>query len=114
MKPPRIRLLIGNAIALGPGKVTLLEAIHDTGSISAAGRAMGMSYRRAWTLVEQMNADFTTPLVKKATGGHGGGGAQLTELGCDVLARYHSIELKAAESVRADMQAFAPLLRDPE
>jgi len=114
MKTPRIRLLIGNAIALGPGKIALLEAIKDAGSISGAGRAMGMSYRRAWILVNRMNSDFTAPLVEKATGGRGGGGAYLTELGCDVLARYHSIELKAAESVRDDMQAFAPLLRDPD
>ena len=69
MKQPRIRLLIGNAVALGPGKAALLEAIRETGSISAAARAMTMSYRRAWSLVDQMNADFTAPLVEKATGG---------------------------------------------
>lgn len=114
MHRPRIRLLIGAAVALGPGKVALLEAIGETGSISAAAREMGMSYRRAWSLVDRMNADFTGPLVEKVAGGKGGGGAQLSALGQDVLARYHAIEEKAAESVKADMAAFAPLLREPE
>jgi molybdate transport system regulatory protein len=112
MHRPRIRLLIGAAVALGPGKVALLEAIGRTGSISAASREMGMSYRRAWSLVDRMNADFTGPLVEKVAGGKGGGGARLSDLGQDVLARYHAIEDKAAESVKADMEAFAPLLRE--
>jgi molybdate transport system regulatory protein len=114
MHRPRIRLLIGAAVALGPGKVALLEAIGQSGSISAAAREMGMSYRRAWSLVDRMNADFTGPLVEKVAGGKGGGGAQLSALGQDVLARYHAIEDKAAESVKADMKAFAPLLKEPE
>lgn len=112
MRRPRIRLLIGAAVAIGPGKATLLEAIGRTGSISAAAREMDMSYRRAWSLVDRMNADFVSPLVEKATGGRGGGGANLTELGRDVLARYHAIEQKAADSVAADMEAFAPLLKE--
>lgn len=114
MQRPRIRLLIGNAVAIGPGKASLLEAIGKTGSISAAAREMGMSYRRAWSLVDRMNADFVAPLVEKAAGGRGGGGAALSDLGRDVLKRYQDIEHKAAKSVESDMDAFAPLLRDTE
>jgi molybdate transport system regulatory protein len=111
---PRIRLLIGAAVALGPGKAALLEAIGKTGSISAAAREMGMSYRRAWSLVDKMNADFVGPLVEKVAGGKGGGGAELSLLGKDVLNRYHAIEEKAAASVKDDMEGFAPLLREPD
>ncbi len=114
MRPPRIRLLIGAAVAIGPGKAALLEAIGRAGSISAAAREMRMSYRRAWGLVDRMNADFVAPLVVKTAGGRGGGGAALSDLGREVLARYHAIEAKAAGSVADDMAAFAPLLRDPE
>jgi molybdate transport system regulatory protein len=114
MHRPRIRLLIGAAVAIGPGKAALLEVIGRTGSISAAAREMGMSYRRAWSLVDRMNADFTGPLVEKVAGGRGGGGARLSPLGQDVLARYHTIEEKAAASVETDMEAFAPLLKDIE
>ena len=114
MHPPRIRLLIGAAVALGPGKAALLGAIGRTGSISAAAREMGMSYRRAWSLVDRMNADFISPLVEKTAGGRGGGGAQLSALARDVLQRYHAIENTAVESVEADMEAFAPLLREQE
>lgn len=114
MRNPRIRILIGAAVAIGPGKAALLEAITKTGSISAAAREMGMSYRRAWSLVDRMNTDFTGALVEKVAGGRGGGGAQLSALGQDVLARYHVIEDKAAASVKADMEAFAPLLRETD
>jgi molybdate transport system regulatory protein len=114
MHRPRIRILIGAAVAIGPGKAALLEAIGKTGSISAAAREMGMSYRRAWSLVDRMNTDFTGPLVEKVAGGRGGGGAALSILGQDVLARYHAIEDKAAAAVREDMEAFAPLLKEPD
>ena len=99
MQRPRIRILIGNAVAIGPGKAKLLTAISETGSISAAARKMGMSYRRAWGLVDQMNMDFIAPLVIKNTGGRGGGGATLSKLGVEVLTRYIHIENKAAKSV---------------
>ena len=112
MQRPRIRLLIGSPVALGPGKAALLEAIGKTGSISAAARDMGMSYRRAWSLVDRMNADFVAPLVEKAAGGRGGGGARLSALGEEVLHKYHQIERKAANSVEADMEAFAPFLKE--
>ena len=81
---------------LGPGKADLLEQIAATGSISAAGRAMGMSYKRAWSLVEEMNAAFSSPLVLSARGGSGGGGASLSETGERVLTLYREA-LAAAE-----------------
>lgn len=114
MLRPKIRLLIGDAVTLGPGKAALLQAIGETGSISAAARAMGMSYRRAWSLVDRMNGDFAGPLVERATGGKGGGGAGLTDLGREALARYLAIEEKAARAVADDLEAFGPLLKAPK
>ena len=110
---PRIRILFGEAVALGPGKVDLLEAIAAHGSISAAARAMGMSYRRAWTLVDAMNASFRETLVETATGGSGGGGAVVTPTGHEVLRRYRLIEAHAAALVEAEVSAFADLLAEP-
>lgn len=109
---PRLRIMLGDATAIGPGKARLLALIDETGSISAAARAMGMSYRRAWTLVESMNAAFREPLVEASTGGRGGGGAQITGPGRDVLQRYRAMESKAAESVAAELDNFGDLL-DP-
>lgn len=111
---PRIRILIGQVTALGPGKVDLLDAIEKTGSISAAARAMGMSYRRAWILVDTMNKSFVRELVVTATGGKGGGGARVSDLGRDVLRRYREMEEKAARSVAAQALDFAALLRNPQ
>src|SRR5207248_1250734 len=87
---PRIRILLGSSIAIGPGKAALLELIAETGSIAAAGRRMGMSYRRAWVLTKTMNACFRAPLVEAAKGGTGGGGAWLTAMGREVLALYRA------------------------
>lgn len=78
---PRIRILLGSSIAIGPGKAALLEAIGETGSIAAGGRRMGMSYRRAWVLAKTMNACFRDSLFEAAKGGIGGGGARLTRMG---------------------------------
>lgn len=107
---PRLRILLGPDIALGPGKAALLEALARGGSISAAAREMGMSYRRAWLLVDTMNHCFHAPLVEASKGGAGGGGARVTELGLDVLARYRAMELKAAASIAAEMREFTRLL----
>lgn len=107
---PRLRILLGAEIALGPGKADLLDAVARTGSISAAAREMGMSYRRAWLLIDTMNRCFRAPLVAAQKGGSGGGGADVTEFGLDVLAHYRAMEAKAAASVAADMRAFARLL----
>lgn len=109
---PRLRILLGSAIAVGPGKAALLEAIAETGSIAAAGRRMGMSYRRAWLLVKTMNACFREPLVDAVKGGPHGGGAQLTRAGRDVLERYRTMERRAAEAVATEMRDFRTLLVD--
>lgn len=94
----KLRALNGAEIAIGPGKADLLEAIGRTGSISAAGRALGLSYRRAWLLVDVMNRTWAEPLVATAKGGTRGGGARLTPLGHDVLSRYRHLE-RAADRV---------------
>lgn len=93
---PRVRLQLGGEVALGPGKAQLLGLIGETGSISAAARQMGMSYRRAWLLVETMNRCFTSPLVETTQGGKGGGGAGVSELGLRVLALYQKMEADLA------------------
>lgn len=114
--PPAVlylRVDFGEHGALGPGKTRLMELIAETGSISAAGRAMGMSYRRAWLLVDALNAAFGEPLVAKQTGGSGGGGAMLTRLGRDVVARYRRIERRAASAGREDLKALASALAGP-
>ena len=99
----KIRVMAGPTIAFGPGKATLLAAIERTGSISAAAREMGMSYRRAWVLVDEMNRSFREPLVETAAGGPGGGGAHVTEFGQDVLRRYRKMEDKAVAAVAKEM-----------
>ncbi|HEX7873448.1 MAG TPA: ModE family transcriptional regulator [Sphingobium sp.] len=88
----KTRLYCGPEIAMGPGKASLLEAIAAEGSISAAGRALGMSYRRTWMLVDTMNRCWTTPLVETAAGGTQGGGARITDLGRQVLDQYRALE----------------------
>ena len=109
---PRLRILMGAAVALGPGKADLLDAVDREGSISAAARSMGMSYRRAWILIEAMNRDFREPLVETVAGGAGGGGAQLTPAGQEALRRYRAMEDKATKAVAKEMSAFADLLND--
>ena len=103
----RIRILLGAAFAIGPGKADLLQAIAQTGSISAAARSMDMSYRRAWLLVDTMNQCFREPVVDTATGGKGGGGARITPFGTKVLRRYRLIEAKAAAAISGDIRIFA-------
>jgi molybdate transport system regulatory protein len=107
---PRIRILVGSSIAIGPGKAALLQAIGETGSIAAGGRRMGMSYRRAWVLVKTMNACFREPLIEAAKGGLGGGGARLTRIGERVLALYRAMEDHAATAVAADMEQLRALM----
>jgi molybdate transport system regulatory protein len=107
---PQIRILFRKAIAMGPGKAALLEAIERTGSISAAARDLEMSYRRAWLLVDTMNQCFKQPLVSTETGGQKGGGAHVTEFGHDVLRRYLEMEAKAAASVEGEMAQFVKLM----
>ena len=106
---PRWRIQRGEEIALGPGKADLLEAIEQAGSISAAARDLGMSYRRAWLLVEAMNAMFREPLV--ATTSWRRGGARLTEAGRAVLALYRRIERTSAEATHGDLTALLRRLK---
>ncbi|CAN1722821.1 molybdate transport system regulatory protein [Hyphomicrobium sp. 1Nfss2.1] len=103
---PRVRILIGDGMVLGPGKVDLLEAIGRTGSISAAGRELGMSYRRAWLLVDALNHMFPDQLVSAAPGGAKGGGAKLTDYGRGVAAAYRRVEAKARVAMREELAPF--------
>jgi molybdate transport system regulatory protein len=107
---PQIRIMFRKAIAMGPGKADLLQAIGETGSISAAARRMEMSYRRAWLLVDTMNQCFEKPLVETATGGSRGGGARVTALGREVLRRYREMDEKASAAVSKDVAAFSRLM----
>ena len=107
----RLRIILGDAIVVGPGKADLLEGIRETGSIAAAGRRMGMSYKRAWLLVETMNACFTKPVVEAAKGGKSGGGARLTPLGQEVLARYRRMQAKTDRAIAADLTALKRAMR---
>lgn len=107
----RARLLQGDEIALGPGKVELLQAIRDSGSISAAARTMGMSYRRAWLLVDTMNRCFKTPLVASSAGGSQGGGAQLTDKGMEILQRYQQLMAALEDAARLHLPALEKELK---
>jgi molybdate transport system regulatory protein len=91
---------------IGPGKIDLLEHIAATGSISAGARAMDMSYKHAWDLVEEMNQIFGKPVVAAQTGGKRGGGATLTPVGQALIARFRAIEKAAAKAASADMKAL--------
>jgi molybdate transport system regulatory protein len=106
----RLRISNGDDIAVGPGKIELLEAIDTTGSISAAARSLGMSYRRAWLLVDTMNRCFKSAVVDAEVGGRRGGGTQLTALGTEVVRRYRRVEAAAAKSGRADLAALTRML----
>jgi molybdate transport system regulatory protein len=108
----RIRIVFGTDAMLGPGKADLLEHIRETGSIAAAGRAMSMSYKRAWLLVEEMNKAFREPLVDSTRGGPQGGGARLTEAGEAVLVHYRKLEDIMAEAGAARIGVLRGMLRD--
>ncbi len=108
----RIRIVFGDKEMIGPGKAELLERIDNRGSIAAAGREMGMSYKRAWELIGTLNAMFRGPLVESTRGGSGGGGAVLTDLGREVLALYRAFEAEAAAGGAARLAALGELLRD--
>ena len=101
-----IRLDLASGARIGPGKVAVLEEIARSGSISAAGRALHMSYRRTWELVEDLNRSLGTPVVETAAGGSGGGGAILTRAGKAVIERYRAIELDTALAARKHLLAL--------
>ena len=99
--------------AMGPGKAELISRVDATGSISAAAREMSMSYRRAWQLVEAINASFTEPVVVTAIGGKRGGGASVTEFGRQLVAQFHAMENAASAAIADDLARFVQLLRQP-
>jgi molybdate transport system regulatory protein len=110
----RLRVVLGPGVALGPGKADLLEAIAEAGSISAAGRRLKMSYRRAWLLVEELNGSFQSVLVAADKGGARGGGARLTELGTRVLKHFRSMERKTRKAIAADLSTLTALAKSPK
>jgi len=108
-----IRVDLVPGISLGPGKADLLQGIAETGSIAAAGRRLGMSYKRAWSLVETLNGMFQEPLVAATKGGASGGGAALTATGEAVLARYRAIQERAARAAAEELAALTKAASHP-
>ena len=107
-----VRVDFGSDRALGPGKIRLLEAIRNTGSISQAGRSLDMSYRRAWLLVDDMNRCFREPVVTTQPGGVQGGGAALTPFGVELIEKYRSIESQAMAATKPQLHALEVSLRN--
>lgn len=105
----RPRIYIGKDIALGPGKIDLLEKVGEMRSISAAARALGIPYKRAWLLVDSLNQGFARPVVDTATGGKGGGGARLTPLGEALVERYTALEQRINAASESELQALLAL-----
>ena len=101
-----IRIDLASGVRIGPGKIAVLEEIARSGSISAAGRALRMSYRRTWELVEDLNRGLGCSVVTTAAGGSGGGGARLTAAGAALVERYRAIEADAAAAARAHIAAI--------
>jgi len=106
-----IKIYFGDRGQVGPGKIRLLRSIAAQRSISAAARAEGMSYRRAWLLVDQMNKTFGRPVVRTHTGGNARGGAELTELGAEVVARYKQMLQQVQDQSAERLGDFAALIR---
>ena len=106
-----IRIDLASGDRIGPGKIALLEAIRSTGSISAAARSLGMSYRRAWLLVEEINHALREPAVTAETGGRSGGGATLTPVGERVVDLYRAIETHARTAASGEFRAIGKLVR---
>lgn len=109
--PTKLRVMFGEEIAIGPGKADLLAAIADTGSISASAKRLGMSYRRAWLLVDTMNRCFREPVVASAAGGPGGGGARVTDFGREVLDRFAAMRGAIDRALDPELERFSELLR---
>jgi molybdate transport system regulatory protein len=101
-----IRVDLAGGLRIGPGKIALLEAIRSTGSISAAARAIGMSYRWAWLLVEEINQGAKVPAVRAAPGGRRGGRAIVTPAGESMIDLYHAIQAQARSAGDEDIQAL--------
>lgn len=107
----RFRVQVKHAVAIGPGKADVLQAIAETGSIAEAGRRLGMSYQRVWSLVRALNGDFVEPLVQTQRGGSAGGGAALTAMGTRALSVYRAIERDAERAVARRLPQLLALIR---
>ncbi|WP_425469610.1 winged helix-turn-helix domain-containing protein [Paraburkholderia unamae] len=107
----RMRIIQDGTIALGPGKVSLLEAVREHGSISAAARSMNMSYRRAWLLMDELNRALESPATVSEHGGQSGGGSMLTPVGEEIVRLYRSIEARAAAVCEAEIEALVKLVK---
>jgi len=108
----KAQLLCGDELAMGPGKADLLEAIQTEGSISGAGRSLGMSYRRTWLLVDAMNRCWSESLVEATPGGGQHRGARVTPAGLEVLAAYRALEAAVAAAAEGPLKALQAKLRE--
>lgn len=106
----RMRITDGDAIAVGPGKIALVEAIAETGSITAAAKTLNMSYRRAWLLLDELNRSLRRPAVDSVKGGQHGGGSAVTDAGRQLIALYRRIEETASDASRSDIEQLLRLL----
>ncbi|SAL16494.1 winged helix-turn-helix domain-containing protein [Caballeronia humi] len=107
----RMRIKSGDTVALGPGKVDLLEAVQEHGSISAAARSLGMSYRRAWLLIDELNRSLKSPATISEQGGQSGGGCALTPVGENIVRLYREVESEAQAACAAQIAALTKLIR---
>jgi molybdate transport system regulatory protein len=109
----RPRIYLNDDLPIGPGKIDLLRAVDALNSISGAARSMDMSYKRAWQLIEEMNAGLKNPVVHTATGGKGGGGAQLTAAGRALVAHYAAMEAAINQTAKPHLRAIARMAKKP-
>ena len=107
----RLRISMGELVAIGPGKIALLEAIRDHGSLTAAAQALGISYRRAWAMLDETQRALAYPAVASLSGGAQGGGSVLTPVGEEIVERYRRIERRAADACAEDIEALKRLTR---
>ncbi len=107
-----LRVDFGSRRSIGPGKIRLLEEVVRTGSISEAGRKLGMSYRRAWLLIDDMNRCFNQAVVSAKPGGSQGGGTSLTKFGAELIQRYRAIEAAASRAGKSHLGSLEGALRD--
>jgi molybdate transport system regulatory protein len=107
----RMRIRKGETVALGPGKVDLLEAVREYGSISAAARSLDMSYRRAWLLIDELNKSLKSPATVSEQGGQSGGGCALTPVGEDIVRLYREVEAQAQKACAKQIGALTRLIR---
>ncbi len=107
----RPKVYFGSDLSIGPGKIDLLVQVRERRSISAAAKALGMPYKKAWLLIDSLNASIGKPVVVTSTGGRGGGGAELTSLGEKLIERYVALERRINDTVGDEMKSLKRLLR---